>query len=140
MELDIIRRGLYHLTLITNAIRFFNGDFKVDYGRDLWVVPSYFGVVLNPSLGNTLPPAAPPGHPLMHRVVLIDKDGAAVATYFEFDNGPEVDITEMVQWWAGIREYVLVENTPYPRLTAMREHFRDVINHLEELYSGSAEK
>lgn len=130
------REALFQLTQIINAIRFFNGDLRPVQHLALWHYSSYYGVVLNPSLGNHQPPAPPKDHPLSNRVYVYDKAGEEIGSHHQWQYNAS-DITEDIalNWWGQIREYILVSPSANPRLNAMIVFYKDYIVELESKYS-----
>lgn len=132
------REMLFQLTLITNAIRYFQGDLigatlgsKIGY-HTLTDVPGYFGVVLNPALSDMLPPWPRDDSCMYNRVTIHDAQGLKIRDeHLSGEKGDAISLEDGLSWWGLIRNYVLVENSPYPRLVTMREHYRDYIDDIE---------
>lgn len=138
------RQMLFQLTLIVNAIRYFRGEligacFESRIGHHtLTDVPGYYGVALNPSLGDMLPPLPPNDSALFNRITIHDKTGLNLKTEHLFGDGNRNDISEQdaLWWWGQIREYVLAKDTPYPRLTSMCDLYMDYIDGIEEKWQA----
>ena len=137
------RPMLFQLTLVVNAIRYFRGELVgaclesgIGY-HTLTDVPGYYGVALNPALGDMLPPMPRDDSTLFNRITIHDRAGLNVRTEHLYDREGSSCISEQdaLWWWEWIREYVLVNETPYPRLKAMRDLYMDYINDIESKWA-----
>lgn len=133
------REMLFQLTLIVNATRYFRGELagsslEIKNGHQtITDVPGYYGVVLNPALGDMLPPWPQEDSALYNRVPIHGRQGLIERTEYQYarDGGSSISEQDALWWWEWIREYVLVNETPYPRLKAMRDHYMDYIQDIE---------
>lgn len=139
------RSMLFQLTLIVNAIRYFRGelvgsslDSKIGH-HTITDVPGYYGVVLNPALGDMLPPWPPEDSALYNRVPIHGRQGLIERTEYLYDREGSSSISEQdaLWWWEWIREYVMVNETPHPRLKAMRDLFMDHILDIEQKWQDA---
>lgn len=134
-----MREALFQLTQIINAIRFFRGELHVDEHLALYHYSSYYGVVLNPSLGNHQPPAPPDGHPLSNVVYVYDKSGEQIAGHYQWlDNSDEITEEVALTWWSQIREYIVPAKSDNRRLAAMVEFYKGQIADFESSYSSKS--
>lgn len=139
------REMLFQLTLIVNAIRYFRGELVGAYPESqvdqhtLTDVPRYYGVVLNPALGDMLPPYPQDDSPLYNRVPVHNRQGLIERTEYLYDRDGSSYISEQdaLWWWEWIREYVLVNETPHPRLKAIRNLYMSYIQGIEEKWQAA---
>lgn len=138
------RPMLFQLTLIVNAIRYFRGelvgsslDSRIGH-HTITDVPGYYGVVLNPALGDMLPPWPPEDSALYNRVPIHSRQGLIERTEYQYDRngGSSISEQDALWWWGWIREEVMVNETPYPRLKAMRDHYMSYIIEIEALWQS----
>jgi hypothetical protein len=132
-----MREALFQLTQIINAMRFFNGELRLDSRLALWHYASYYGVVLNPSLGNHQPPQPPEDHPLTNVVYVYDKQGEQIDAHYQWlGNVADIDEEVALTWWGQIRDYIVFDKPVNPRLAAMVEFYKDQIINLESKWSS----
>lgn len=137
----MLRNVLFDLTRLSTAARFFKGELKLEtnhYG--VYEIPSYWGVVLNPLLGDYDPPSPPMENPLYQHELLFDAEGNLLNKVPQYIQKRDSDIddyitkAEIIEWWGHIRKELIDDSPVFPRINAMRARYKKNIEEFEAMW------
>lgn len=137
----MLRDVLFNLTRLSTAARFFKGELKLESkGFNVYEIPSYWGVVLSPLLGDYDPPSPPMGNPLYQHELLFDAEGNLLNKIPQYIQKRDGDIDdyitkpEIVEWWGHIRKELIDDSPVFPRINAMRVRYKKNIEEFEAMW------
>lgn len=136
MNRNIDRRALqsclFQLTILVNAIRFFNGTAVPDFEGDKKKIAAYANYCrecLNPELGNAWSPLKEDGS-----ISLYDDDGEKLVD-ISHEAAMNVTFSDefIATWWELIRDYVKGRTRFGPRLSLLSDHYLDHIAQIADI-------